>query len=143
MLSSILPGGFAWSNIMKNEGFLFLEAAILGIVLVAMTTLFALPRHATELRRMDSCRMTAIFLAEEELAEMEARATQGDLSAGTYGWLGPAEDLDHRQTSYEVVGTAQPESERGYRLRVRLQWQEGGAEKHLELERWIARHDTQ
>ena len=54
-----------------EEGAFFLSAAILGIVLVAMTALFALPQHAVELQRMDSCRMTAIFLAEEEISEME------------------------------------------------------------------------
>lgn len=126
-----------------EEGSFFLSAAILGIVLVAMTALFALPQHAIELRRMDSCRMTAIFLAEEEIAEMELRAADGSLEAGTYGWLGPSEDLEERQTTYEIVGTAREDGERGSLLVVHLAWQEGGKTQELRLERWVARHDTQ
>ena len=126
-----------------EEGAFFLSAAILGIVLVAMTALFALPQHAVELRRMDSCRMTAIFLAEEEISEMELRAADGRLPAGTYGWLGPEEDLAERQTTYEITGTTQEDGKRGSLLVVHLAWQEGGKPQELRLERWVARHDTQ
>ena len=126
-----------------ETGSAFLSVAILGFVLVTMTALFALPHHAVELRRMDSCHMTAIFLAEEEISEMELRAADGSLAEGTYGWLGPAEDLAERQTTYEIVGTAQKDGERGFSLAVHLAWQEGGNPKELRLARWVARHDTE
>lgn len=128
---------------MRSEGFLFLEAAILGTILVAMTGLLALPRHAAEIRRMDSCRMTAIFLAEEELDVLERRAEDGSLSAGTYGWLGPAEDLSGRPADYHVSGVVQKDGERGFSLTVELHWQENGTSKELRFERWAAHHDRE
>jgi len=127
---------------MKNEGFLFLEAAVLGFILVAMAGMFALPKHAIEIRRMNSDRMTAIHLAEEEFAVMELRAADGTLSDGTYGWLGPKEDLDGRPATYEIEGTVQKQEERIFQLVVRLRWQEGGAAQELRLERKVAHHDA-
>lgn len=125
-----------------ENGFLFLEAAVLGLLLVAMTAFLALPRHAASILRMEDGRTTAIFLAEQELTELALRAKDGSLSDGSYGWLGPADDLRNRQTTYEIMGTAQKDGARGYALTVRIVWQEGGEAKELHLERWVAKHDA-
>lgn len=124
-----------------ERGFLFLEAAILGVLLAAMAAFVVLPRHAAGILRMEEGRMTALFLAQQELTELEQRAREGTLSSGSYGWLGPEDDLEHRQTSYAITGTAQKDGARGYALTTYIVWQEGGATKELRLERWVAQHD--
>ncbi|WP_294159020.1 hypothetical protein [uncultured Selenomonas sp.] len=125
-----------------ENGFLFWEASILGLLLVAMTAFLALPRHAASIVRMEGGRTTAIFLAEQELTELALRARDGSLADGSYGWLGPADDLRDRQTTYEITGTAQKDGARGYALTVRIVWQEGGASKEVHFERWVAQHDA-
>ena len=124
-----------------ESGFLFLEAAILGLVLVLMAEFVAVPRHIAGIMRMEDCRTTALFLAEQELTELELRVRSSNLADGSYGWLGPADDLDKRQTSYEITGTAQKDGARGYALTAKAVWQEGGTAKELRLERWVAKHD--
>lgn len=126
----------------NGEGFLLLESAILGLLLVVMAGFLVLPRHTAAVLRMEECRTTAIFLAEQELAELESRARGGTLADGIYGWLGPAEDLDGRPAAYEVAGTAQKDGARGFALTVRVSWQDGGKVQDVRFERWVARHDV-
>lgn len=125
----------------REAGFLFLEAAVLGLLVVVMAAFVAVPRHAAGILRMEDCRTTALFLAEQELTELELRVRGGGLADGSYGWLGPAEDLGRRQTAYDVTGSARKDSARGCALTARVTWQEGGSLKELRLERWVARHD--
>lgn len=126
---------------MDERGFLFLEAAVLGLLLMTMAALFALPRQAAELHRMEACRTAALFLAEQELAEMEWRVERGALAEGSCGWFGPERDLAGRQTSYEIAGSARREG-KGFSLTARVSWQEGGKRKELQLERWAVKHDV-
>ena len=125
----------------REAGFLFLEAALLGMLVVVMAAFVAVPRHAAGILRMEDCRTTALFLAEQELTELELRARDGGLGDGSYGGLGPAEDLAERQTADEVAGSARKDGARGCALTARVTWQEGGSPKELRLERWVARHD--
>lgn len=126
----------------EERGFLFLEAALLGCLLVAMTAFIALPRHGAQVLRMETCRTTAVFLAEQELTELELRVRSGERAAGPYGWLGPAEDLEDRPASYTVTGTAQKDGNRGFLLVATIAWQEEGTAKELRLERWVAEHEA-
>lgn len=125
-----------------EQGFLFIEAALLGLLLIAMTAFIVLPRHSAAVLRSEHGRTTALFLAEQELAELELRARNGELADGSYGWLGPQEDLHERQTAYDITGTVQKDGPRGYALSANISWQEGGEAKELRLERWVAKHDT-
>lgn len=125
-----------------EEGFLLLETALLGFLLLAMAGMFLLTRHAAELHHMEACRTAALSLATEELVELELCVKSGASAEASYGWLGPERDRSLRQTDYEVTGTIHRETLRVYALAARVTWQERGQEKELRLEKRVAKHDV-
>ena len=125
----------------NERGFLFLEAALLGLFLVLFAALTLLPEQAARLEERREARESAIFLAQQELAELTVRS--GSLETGreqSFGWLGAAEDLSAHVQDYEVTGAAAPDGT-GHRLRASVRWEMQGQPQELSLEKWVA-HDA-
>ena len=128
---------------MRQRGFLFLEAALLGFFLVLLAGLALLPQQAARLEAWREARESAVFLAQQELAELEARRDVLRQSGETsFGWLGQERDLAARLVDYTVVGTVSP-AEGGLALRTSVRWEIQGTAQELELTKWVVAHEAE
>lgn len=118
-----------------ERGFLLLEAGLLGFFLVLLVGLALLPQELARMETRREAREAALFLAQQELAEMTARRTAFMGEAQTLGWLGAADDLAARPQDYTVTGTARPEAG-GYALTAVVRWSYSG-EQELTLSKWV------
>ncbi len=124
----------------REQGFLMLEAALLGVFLALMAAMFILPRQAVALRTASTARQTAVHLAQQELVELEtsARLSLPRETVRT-GWLGPAEDLARHARAYEVRGEIVPDAA-GWQLQASVSWEVRGETASLTLGKWVGAH---
>lgn len=80
--------------------------ALLNVIFLTLITSFAaiiLMNAAPRVKNPDmTLRLTAIYLAEEEFAELENLAASGELFSGSYEFLGENSDLTTYNSSEKV-----------------------------------------
>ena len=130
-------------NPLKNErGFL-----LLNVVLLTLITSFAavILFNATPQARnpQSTLKLTALHLANEQLAYLESYGAAGTLNEGSYNFQGDGEDLVTKNFSEEIpieftVTTNVSDSEMNlYRATVKVTWKVNGEDYELEAQRTI------
>ena len=128
---------------LKNErGFLLLNVVLLTLItsFAAVILLNAEPRARNP---QSTLKLTALHLANEQLAYLENLGDSGELHAGTYTFQGDEEDLLTKNFSEEIpieftVTTSVDElKENLYSATVKVSWQVKGKTYELEAERTI------
>jgi len=130
---------------LKNErGFLLLNVVLLTLItsFAAVILLNAEPRARNP---QSTLKLTALHLADEQLAYLESYGDSGELHAGSYPFQGEPEDLVTENFDEDIpieftVTTNVSESELGenlYRAAVTVSWQVEGKDFEIESERTI------
>ena len=123
-------------NSLKNQrGFMLLNVVFLTLItsFAAMILLNAAPRIGNP---QATLRLTAIYLANEQFAELESLAARGKTLSSSY--LGKAEDLittnlsDNNPIEFKVTTNLS-----GNRATVKVSWQVGNDKFEIETERTI------
>ena len=123
----------------KNErGFMLLNVVFLTLItsFAAMILINAAPRIRNP---QATLRLTALYLANEQCAQLESLAVSGDLESGSYPFKGVAEDLTTENVGAPITFTVTTQVENGGgNLRtatVKVSWTFGGNDFELESER--------
>lgn len=128
---------------LKNErGFLLLNVVLLTLItsFAAVILLNAEPRARNP---QSTLKLTALHLANEQLAYLESLGDSGELHAGTYNFLGESDDLLTENFSAEipieftVTASVDELKENLYSATVKVTWQVKGKTYELEAERTI------
>lgn len=123
-------------NRLNNQrGFMLLNVVLLTLVtsFAAMILINAAPRVRNN---QSTLRLTALYLANEQLAELESLSARGESLTGSY--LGKTEDLtttnisDDNPIEFKVTTTIS-----GKRAKVKVSWEVGGDKFEIETERTI------
>ena len=123
-------------NHLNNErGFLLLNVVFLTLIIsfAAMILINAAPRARNP---QATLRLTALYLANEQLAELESLSAQGKALSSSY--LGKAEDLittnlgNDNPIEFKVTTNIN-----GNRATVKVSWQVGDDKFEIETERTI------
>ena len=130
------------NNPLRNErGFMLLH--VLFLTLITASAAMILLNAAPRLKNPESVlRLTALHLANEQLAILEGLAETEGLVAGEYTFLGAEEDLQTENafagatTTFEVKTTVEAKDALRYAT-VRVIWEWGGEIFELESERTI------
>ena len=125
----------------SQQGYLLLETAVLGVIILAMTACLRLNQQALSLEARDGARTTAIYLVREEFSRLEYEVDQGDLQPGKVGWLGDEADLMRNGSSFRVEAEVREVSAHVLSARVTAEWQTGGKKGMLHFERLLCRHE--
>ncbi len=124
---------------LNNErGFMLLNVIFLTLItsFAAMILMNALPRVKNP---QSVLRLTAIHLANEQLAMIESKAAEGELNLN---YLGKPEDLTTENFSenipitFNVTSTDKPNGNL-HDVTVKVEWTVDGRENFIELERTI------
>lgn len=124
-------------SVLSNEcGFMLLNVVFLTVItsFAAMILMNAAPRARNH---QSTLRLTAICLANEQLAELESLAAREDLN-GNQPFLGDKDDLTSNNLGadnpieFKVTTTVS-----GGRAKVKVTWQVGDDEFKIEAERTI------
>lgn len=119
-------------KILKSErGFLILNVIFLTLItsFAAMILLNAAPRIRNS---QSSLRLIALHLANEQFAQLESKAAAGELTAGSYDFLGNNADLENVvkfTVKTTVTGTG---NLRG--IKVKVSWSD---KDFIEVERTV------
>lgn len=131
-------------KILNERGFMLLQVVFLAMItsIVAMIFLNGVMQVKN---RNATLRLTAIHLANEQIAELESRAAQGILPGGSVSWLGVDDDL----TTYNS-GTKEPvkfdvktnianfsDSAALKKITVKVEWKIGEEKFQIESEKVI------
>lgn len=79
-------------KILNERGFMLLQVVFLAMITSIVAMIFLNGVMQTK-NRNATLRLTAIHLANEQIAELESRAAQGILPVGSVSWLGVDDDL--------------------------------------------------
>lgn len=120
---------------------------LLDVVLLTLITSFAavvlLNAHPQAKNPHSTLKLTALHLADEQLAYLESFGDSGELQAGSYSFLGESEDLVTKNFSAEipiefsVTTSVSKLDENLYRAVVKVSWQVEGKDFEIESERTI------
>lgn len=124
--------------------------ALLNVIFLMMITSFAamiLLNAAPRVKNPEpTLRLTALYLAEEQFAYLENLAAKGELTAGTYDFLGNDEDLTSMNFSEKIpvifnvvahVTEHNAELPNLFDAKVIVSWTVGGKDFDIESERTI------
>ena len=130
-------------NPLKNErGFLLLDVVLLTLI-TSFAAVVLLNAHPQTKNPHSTLKLTALHLADEQLAYLESYGADGTLQAGSYDFLGDAEDLVTKNFSAEipiefsVTTSVDKIDENLYRAVVTVSWQVEGKDYAIESERTI------
>ena len=132
-------------NPLKNErGFLLLDVVLLTLI-TSFAAVVLLNAHPQAKNPHSTLKLTALHLADEQLAYLESFGDSGELHADSYPFLGESEDLVTKNVDEDIpiefsVTTRVSESELGenlYRATVTVSWQAEGKDFEIESERTI------
>ena len=130
---------------LRNErGFLLLDVVLLTLItsFAAMVLLNANPQAKNP---QSTLKLTALHLANEQLAYLESYGDSGELHAGNYPFQGDDDDLVTKNFSEEIpiefsvtTNVSPPEDDLNlYRATVTVSWQAEGKDYSIESERTI------
>ncbi len=123
--------------VLRNErGFLLLNVVFLTLItsFAAMILINAAPRVRNP---QSTLRLTALYLANEQFAELESLAAREDIS-GSQPFLGDKDDLKSNNLSEDnPIEFKVTTNVSGGRAVVKVSWQVGGEDFEIETERTI------
>lgn len=130
-------------NPLKNErGFLLLDVVLLTLI-TSFAAVVLLNAHPQTKNPHSTLKLTALHLADEQLAYLESFGDSGELQAGSYSFLGESEDLVTKNfdedipIEFSVTTSVSELDENLYRAVVTVGWQVEGKDFEIESERTI------
>lgn len=130
---------------LKNErGFLLLDVVLLTLI-TSFAAVVLLNAHPQVKNPQSTLKLTALHLANEQLAWLESFGADGTLHAGSYPFLGESDDLLTKNFSEAIpieftvtTNVSPPEDDLNlYRAVVTVSWQVEGKDFEIESERTI------
>ncbi len=127
-------------KMMNQQGFFLLETVFVGLILLAVSAFLGVCRIGSQAQESSAVRVTAVFLAQKQLAFVEGdktlRVKNGDVS-----WLGLGGEprITKNGTSFFVITrlsevTDAPELKQ---IEVKVQWQERKKENQIKIIRLV------
>ena len=135
---------FGMNRIRNERGFLMLNVVFLTLItsFAAMILLNAAPRVRNSQSRL---RLTALYLAEEQFAQLESRAASGTAPTSSEIFLGNPDDLITKNfggKDYQVTFNVKTEVSDAapYPVTVTVSWTDGGKNFEVTVQRmiWVA-----
>lgn len=130
-------------NPLKNErGFLLLDVVLLTLI-TSFAAVVLLNAHPQAKNPHSTLKLTALHLADEQLAYLESLGDSGELQADSYPFLGNDDDLVTENFSekipieFSVTTSVDELGENLYRATVTVSWQVEGKDFEIESERTI------
>ena len=124
----------------REKGFLLIETLVLGMLLLAVSGMLIFYRAAIGLQKHSEFETTAAFLAQEQLACVEAASPDCWRTHGSLDWMGEGKmPLLCNGCSF-VVETAVADGAESFSLRkvrVQVSWTEHGQPQRFALERMV------
>lgn len=124
-----------------EQGYFFIEAIVISVLLMGIASGIALFQKAVELRNISSSRWGALYLAQAEMAYLESQTyTSQQAPTGEYDWLGDSKALSQNQCQYKVHANGEPLVDNGSQVVVTVEYECAGREQSVTLERQIYVH---
>ena len=130
-------------NPLKNErGFLLLDVVLLTLI-TSFAAVVLLNAHPQAKNPHSTLKLTALHLADEQLAYLESFGDSGELHADSYDFLGDNNDLvtenfsDEIPIEFSVTTRVDELGGNLYRATVTVSWQAEGKDFEIESERTI------
>lgn len=133
-------------KIFDERGFMFLQVIFLTLI-VSFAGMIILNGLKKSENQNATLRMIALNLAEEQFAELENLAADGNLSAGSFSFLGAQEDLkndfDYAQkdkqsaVNFEVKSSVENNSGNLFNATVKVEWNFNNKNYFVELKKTI------
>ena len=123
-----------------QRGFALLNVVLLTLItsFAAMILLNAVPRAKNP---QSTLRLTALYVANEQFAQLESMATAGELNAGSYSFQGKPEDLTTENAIAPIKFTVTTNVTNGggnlRKVSVKVSWKFGGKDFELASERMM------
>ncbi|MBR3499150.1 MAG: hypothetical protein IKO05_09180 [Selenomonadaceae bacterium] len=128
---------------LRNErGFLLLDVVLLTLI-TSFAAVVLLNAHPQAKNPHSTLKLTALHLADEQLAYLESFGDSGELQADSYPFLGESEDLvtenfsDEIPIEFSVTTRVDELGGNLYRAVVTVGWQAEGKDFEIESERTI------
>lgn len=128
---------------LRNErGFLLLDVVLLTLI-TSFAAVVLLNAHPQAKNPHSTLKLTALHLADEQLAYLESYGDSGELHAGSYPFQGEPEDLVTKNfdedipIEFSVTTSVSKLDENLYRAVVKVSWQVEGKDFEIESERTI------
>ena len=130
---------------LRNErGFLLLDVVLLTLI-TSLAAMILLNAHPQAKNPHSTLKLTALHLANEQLAYLESLGDSGELQAGSYPFQGESDDLVTKNFSEDIpiefsvtTSVSPPEGDlKLYRAVVTVGWQVEGKDFEIKSERTI------
>lgn len=121
-----------------QRGFALFETVLLTLItsFAAMILLNAVPRAKNP---QSTLKLTALYVAEEQFAQLESLAASGNLDAGSYSFQGKADDLTTKNAGAPIKFTVDTQVINAgtniCRVTVKVGWKFGGKDFEITCER--------
>ena len=129
--------------IMMQINVIFLTLIVSFTALIFLNGAARINNSGTEFR------LVALHLANEQFAEIESRASEGNLSAGSLNFLGAADDLKNfgiyndkdlstkTLVTFSVTSTAEKYIGNLFKVEVKVSWNFAGKDFEIKLEKIV------
>ena len=127
-----------------EAGFFLLEAILLGCLLAAASEVLLIGMAAETMRMQSETSVTAVFLAQEQLARTAALPRERLAAAAEFDWLGGESGSPNPGgQQFRIVSRVTiPERLPALReITVRVTWEEKGKKQEIELRRLVRLRD--
>ena len=122
-----------------DKGFLLLEALSLCLVLMALSGVFGAYRLSERMHADNKAHVAAVFLAQEQMAYILEKGSEGKLRPGRLPWLGSEEVMSLNRKNYEAYADiAISEDGTGLcHVKVTVAWEQSGKARQVCFERMV------
>ncbi|MBR1646679.1 MAG: hypothetical protein IJ685_07860 [Selenomonadaceae bacterium] len=124
----------------NQRGFALLNVVLLTLItsFAAMILLNAVPRAKNP---QSTLRLTALYVANEQFAQLESLATAGELNTGNYSFQGKPEDLTTENAGAPIKFTVTTNVTNGSgnlrKVSVKVSWKFNGKDFEIASERMM------
>ena len=127
-----------WKN---EQGFLLMETLLICLVILSLSGVFLAYRLSGQMYRVNRSRITALYLAQEQMAYAVELGAEGNLKSGELPWLKGDQKLSVNGQTYCAHTESTEEAGEGfYLVKVTLEWDQFGKKKEMELHRVVRNH---
>ncbi len=127
-----------------SRGFFLVEALVLSFLLLGCAATVLVYQALARYRACAEAEITAAYLAQEQLARIEAQPASYLRAHGELPWLGQGgSPVEKNRTQYDISATVTPHGESPLlaEAEVRVRWQAGGKSCEAAYRKLVAYHE--
>ena len=127
-----------------ERGFFLAEALLLSFLLLGCASSVLVYRALAQNRAFMEAEITAEYLAQEQLALIEAKPESYLRAHNEIPWLGEgASPVEKNRTQFEIASTVSPHAgtDKLAEAEVRIRWRAGGKERETVRRKLVAYHE--